>query len=360
MRLERFLVTATLAGSFALVSLAADESRPAVTQEELTISYPFVTPVFGLDTARDGSLLVADAGAGIVRFRGGRGRLIADLPSVSDVAPAWFGLVAVTGGTTDPNQETPLRRKLFRVVGGETRQVADLAAFEASVNPDGGVIESNPFDVEALWDGSALVADAAANALLMVDRNGHVDWIATLPSEVVSTTNVKELEGCPNGPPLICNLPPEIPAEAVATSVAVGPDGAFYVGELKGFPAPTGRSRIWRIKPHARHARCGESADCRVVADGFTSIVDLSFGSDGTLHVVELDEASWYAIEVTQTPIGGTVNACRRQRWTGSWQCDVEAGGLLMPTAATVDTRGRVRVVVNALIPGSAEIVTLP
>jgi len=42
------------------------------------------------------------------------------------------------------------------------------------------------------------------------------------------------------------------------------------------------------------------------------------------------------------------------------WVCDVEAGGLFMPTAATVDKRGRVRVVVDALIPGAAEVIALP
>jgi hypothetical protein len=157
-----------------------------------------------------------------------------------------------------------------------------------------------------------------------------------------------------------CNLPPMIPAEAVATSVAIGPDGAYYVGELKGFPAPTGASRVWRIKPGARHARCGESSDCTVIADGFTSIVDLTFGWDGTLHVVELDEASWFAIEVTGNPRGGTVSACKRDRWSRTWNCQVEAGGLLMPTAATVDHRGRLRVVTNALIPGQATVITVP
>jgi hypothetical protein len=205
-----------------------------------------------------------------------------------------------------------------------------------------------------------VVADAAANALLVVDREGNVDWVATLPSELVSTDNVKQLFGCPSGPPDICNLPPELPAEAVVTSIAVGPDGAYYVGELKGFPAPTGRSRIWRIKPNARHATCGASPDCRVILDGFTSIVDLTFGWDGTLHVVELDEASWFAIEVTGTPIGGTVSACKRPPGTGSWICDVEAAGLVMPMAATVDHGGRLKVVTNALIPGAAEIITVP
>jgi hypothetical protein len=331
---------------------------PTLAHESRTSTYPFATPVFGLDTAVDGSLLVADAGAGIVRLRHNRGTLIAELPTVTDIAQTWFGLFAVTGGTTDPSQETPLRRKLFKVVSGRVTQLADLAAFEAAVNPDGGVIESNPFDVAALWNGSALVADAAANALLIVDHKGNIDWVATLPMELVSTENVKQLLGCPAGPPDICNLPPMIPAEAVATSVAVGPDGAYYVGELKGFPAPTGASRIWRITPHARHAQCGASPDCTVIADGFTSIVDLSFGRDGTLHVVELDEASWFALEI-QAPAGGTVTACQRQRETGTWGCDVEAAGLFMPMAATVDFRGRVHVVTSALVPGAAEVITL-
>jgi hypothetical protein len=330
---------------------------PLIAQESAASSYPFATPVFGIDTAFDGSLLVADAGAGIVRLPRTGGSLIAELPTVTDVAPTWFGMLAVTGGTTDPSQETPLRRKLFKVVQGKATPVADLAAFEASVNPDGGVIDSNPFDVAALWNGSALVADAAANALLIVNHKGNVDWVATLPTELVSTDNVKQLAGCPNVPADICSLPPEIPAEAVATSVAVGPDGAYYVGELKGFPAPIGQSRIWRIKPHARHATCGTSADCTVIADGFTSIIDLKFGWDGTLYVVELDEGSWFALE-EEAPLGGTVNACKRQ--AGSWICDVKAGGLLMPTAATVDFRGKVRVVTNALIPGAAGVVTLP
>jgi hypothetical protein len=337
-------------------------------QESSGSSYLFATPVFGIDTAFDGSLLVADAGAGIVRLRHGGGSLIAELPGVSDVAPTWLGLFAVTGGAPDQTIPQPLGRKLFRVLHGKVTQLADLGAFEASANPDGGAIESNPFDVAALWNGSAIVADAAANALLVVDHKGRVDWIATLPAELVSTANVKELLGCPaippppdpSAPPNPCNLPPMIPAEAVATSVAIGPDGAFYVGELKGFPAPTGESRIWRIKPNARHSRCGESPDCTVIADGFTSIIDLTFGWDGTLHVVELDEASWFAVEVTRTPRGGTVNACKRQRWTREWACEVEAAGLLMPTAATVDLRGKLRVVTNALIPGAAEVITVP
>src|SRR5437588_12794435 len=44
--------------------------------------YDYATPIFGLATAPDGSLVVADAGAGIVQLRKGRGSLIAQLPAV--------------------------------------------------------------------------------------------------------------------------------------------------------------------------------------------------------------------------------------------------------------------------------------
>ena len=46
----------------------------AVTALTVTASiYPFATPVYGLAASPDGSLLVADAGAGIVEIRNGVG-----------------------------------------------------------------------------------------------------------------------------------------------------------------------------------------------------------------------------------------------------------------------------------------------
>ena len=207
---------------------------------------PFAT---GLKNARilavapDGSLLVADNGAGVVELRKGEGHLIVELPGVTDVAPIGrSNMFALTGAG-----EADTAAKLFRVSRGGLRELADLAAFEANVNPDGRGIKSNPFDVAALSGGKALVADAAGNDLLIVDQQGHVDWVATFPDQLVSTANAKQLVGCPNPPPefeSVCGLPEMIPAQAVAASVAIGPDGAYYVGELKGFPGPTGASRV--------------------------------------------------------------------------------------------------------------------
>jgi hypothetical protein len=342
------LVTAVFIGLL-LAPLAAHDDAPP--------SFPYATPVFGLADANNGSLFVADAGAGIVELRKGKGRLIAELPGVTDVAPIVPHIMFATTGGVPDGPAPPTARKLFLILHESVHEFADLGAFEASVNPDGGAIDSNPFDL-AVTPHGIVVADAAANALLIVDWLGRVDWIATLPNEVVPTSNVKALAHCPAGPPPICGLPDAIPAQPVTASVAIGPDGAYYVGELKGFPAPTGRSRIWRIAPGTRHAQCGSSPKCSVVAQGFTSIIDLKVDSDGrTLYVVELDEASWFAIEGGfGGAIGGTVNACRLR--TGG--CSTIASGLTMPIAVTEGKKGQLFGLVNALIPGAAAVIPLP
>ena len=45
--------------------------------------------------------------------------------------------------------------------------------------------------------------------------------------------------------------PPQamMPMQAVPTSVVRGPDGAYYVSQLTGFPFPAGGSSIWRVVP---------------------------------------------------------------------------------------------------------------
>jgi hypothetical protein len=39
----------------------------------------------------------------------------------------------------------------------------------------------------------ALVADAAGNSLLVVDRRGNIDWVATVPDQVVDRHGEKDL-----------------------------------------------------------------------------------------------------------------------------------------------------------------------
>ncbi|MCW9708344.1 ScyD/ScyE family protein [Fodinibius salsisoli] len=313
----------------------------------------FASPLFGLTTSPNGDIFVADAGFGVVSTTGGTEIM---LPGVTDMSPlGQSSMWALEGLSGAPEEDTG--QGLYRLSKGQTRLIVDLYDFEAENNPDGGAIDSNPFDVQSLGGQSALVADPGANALLKVSNQGHVKVLAVFPNELVSTENIKNLEECPSESPL-CGLPPNIPAQPVPTSVAIGPDGYYYVGELKGFPAPTGASNIWRVSPDASEAVCGSSPDCVKVFDGgFTSIIDLAFDENGILHVAELDELSWFAVEVLGPGAiaGGTINACD----LSSLNCSEVATGIPILTAITFGKDGVLWATQNALIPGAAEVIAI-
>jgi hypothetical protein len=310
----------------------------------------FTTPLFGMDAGVK-RVFVADAGSGIVRVKGNARRLVVPLPGVADVALVkGKSMLAVTGAPDS---------MLYRIRDYVAEPLADLGAYEAKVNPDGGEVDSNPFAVAKLPGGRALVADAGGNSVLIVERDGTINWVATLPHRMTSTKHAKELAGCPEPADpefdFVCELPARIPAEGVATSVAVGPvglDNAWYVGELRGFPATPGTSRIWRIEPGTRRANCGESPRCTVFADGFTSIVDLDLARDRSLHVVEFDEASWLAVEIGQAT-KGSIDACNLR--TG--RCP-RVTRLVMPSAVA-STRTRTFATVMSLVAGQADVVRI-
>ncbi|KAB2812803.1 ScyD/ScyE family protein [Pimelobacter simplex] len=185
------------------------------------------------------------------------------------------------------------------------RPVADISAYQAH-DPDpwdqeGFPADSNPFGLVALRDGTVLVSDAAGNDLLRVwPRTGRIKTVARLMPRLVRVP-----AGLPDVPPEEGGpLPPAgtpILSEPVATSVTVGADGYWYVGELRGFPATPGTSQIWRIKPGTRNATCDplhpRKGACKRYADGFTSITDLAAGPKG-IYALELSKKSWLGFEL--------------------------------------------------------------
>ena len=151
---------------------------------------------------------------------------------------------------------------------GRIQRVADLWAFERDVNPDAVVgnpaIDSNPVDV--LFDrGRFVVADAGGNAIDVVQPWGRISNLALFANRLVPN---------PFGGP-------DIPMQAVPTSVVEGPDHQYYVSQLTGFPFPPGGANVYRVDPR--------SGAVTVVASGFTNIMDLDFGKDRTLYVLEID-----------------------------------------------------------------------
>jgi hypothetical protein len=171
--------------------------------------------------------------------------------------------------------------------GAKPTVIANLAAFEANNNPDNGAgpgarfgapaIDSNPYDFVP-YRGGYVVADAGANDLLSVRPNGRTRVLAVFPTQVEKLTpEVARKIGASSSTR-------SIRVQSVPTSVAVGPDGALYVGELTGSPFQAGRARIWRVVPGKKPA---------LYASGFTNIVDLAF-SHRNLLVLEIASRGLY------------------------------------------------------------------
>ena len=136
---------------------------------------------------------------------------------------------------------------------GKWRPVTDVSAYEATVNPHPTAVDSNPYGVLAL-PGKQIVADAGANALLEIHANGDMSTLAVFPARPTRST------------------------DAVPTAVVVGPDGAYYVSELTGVPFAENAARIYRVVP-------GNAPE--VYLTGFKTVIDLDFGPDGSLYVLE-------------------------------------------------------------------------
>jgi DNA-binding beta-propeller fold protein YncE len=177
-------------------------------------------------------------------------------------------------------------RVLYRQdLAGNIEPVLDIAAYQET-DPDpfdqeGEPTESNPYGLAILSTGDALVADAAGNDLLRVTPDGDASTMARFDVESISTSHLPPEEG----------LPARIDAEAVPTTVTIGPDGWVYVGELKGFPFRPRTSRIWRIDPNADGALCSvntPTASCARIRGRFTAIQDIAFNRrTSTLYVYQ-------------------------------------------------------------------------
>ena len=185
--------------------------------------------------------------------------------------------------------------QLYRIdADGLAQSVADLADYETTVNPDAdepgnAEPDSNAHGLAETPEGAA-IADAGANTLLLVDAGGVISTLAVFPVVMQPAPPDSEAEPDPDAEP------PMIPMDPVPTGVALGDDGALYVGELTGFPFPPGGAAVYRVAP-------GEEPS--VYADGFTNVIDVEFALDGTLYVLELAHEGLLSAGEDGPPMGG-------------------------------------------------------
>lgn len=363
---------ALAAGVLAIAAPAASAGAPGPQVIATGLDNPR-----GLDFGLGGELWVAEAGRGgsdctlenpeggagcfgktgaITKIdkRGNKKRVVSNLPSVasqsgneasgpSDISFTLGGLLGyfTVGLGANPAQreqypQTAGMGKLYRVLPtGHVAGVAgDVAGYEAAHNPDAdqptAEVDSNPNSVDATGLHVA-VADAGGNSLIRYGLRGP-ETLGVIPFKMSPAPEIPDFPVPPGTP---------IPTQSVPTSIVRGPDGAYYVGQLTGFPFPTGGASVWRIVPGQAPTE---------YATGFTTINDLAFGKDGALYVLQMTSATLIG---PPTP-GKLIRVPKRGPRT-----EIAPGTLTSPTGLAVD--GNYAYVANkGDQAGAGEIVKLP
>lgn len=296
--------------------------------EGQTGAVALVTP-FGTWNVLSGLASVQeDEGAGgpvAVAFDRGRAAVL-----FQDTAVNPDGSTGVQGPGSDSFGKLLLARPFSRSL----RVGADLAAF-AAANPQdpatlGGApgqettYDSDPFNVVGYRGGFA-ITDAAANDVLWLSPWGQLSILDRLPTIPTPFNGIT------------------INAQPVPTSLAVGPDGALYVGELVGFPGQPGTSSIYRIVPGHVPA---------LVASGLTSVTAIAFDREGRLLATEYNTGGLLS---PPTVPGALV---RIDISTGT-VTTLPVSGLFQPTGVAVDFRGDVYVSNHGNSAGTGEVLRI-
>lgn len=222
---------------------------------------------------------------------------------------------------------------------GGWEYIADVGTYETQNDPDRefytpAKLDTNPYGLLAEPSGRALVVtDAGGNSLLHIDADGDTSTRAVFPPH-----------------------PPGSRDDSVPTAVEVGPDGAYYIGELSGFPVVPGAAKIYRV------GRGSELPE--VCLTGFTTIIDIAFDHEANLYVLQ------YTTNPQTQPEGMLMRVApertaARDREDRSVMCAQYAAGarstvvrgLTNPTSVAVGPDGALYVSNRGIFPGTGQVI---
>lgn len=217
--------------------------------------------------------------------------------------------------------------RLYRLLpNGNFEDVTDVAAYEAANDPNQDGLDSNAYGLLVL-PGRQVFTDAGGNDLVEIDAAGRMRTLATFADRTVSAFGTV------------------FQMDAVPTCVAEGPDGALYVGQLTGIPFPVGGANVYRV-PSA-------GGTPEVFASGFSGIIDLTFGHDGRLYVLQI---------ANNVLLGFILN-----QWTGALyqvapdgtRTELAPGELFAPGGIAFGPDGALYVTNKSILSGEGEVLRI-
>lgn len=300
MRNVKAILGATAAATASALFVAAPATAEPVVSDP--IAENLLTPL-QLDATGSGVYVAQFFGAPVVRIKpnGDVVDFIEDAGQITAVAKrGQQAAYTFLGGSED----APVTKLKVRKSNGRLMTLANLGRFERRENPDadnrygvrgvgerceariatedqprGGIIDSNPYSVSAGPRGSWYVADAAANTLLQVRRNGDVRVVTVLrPVRQTISAPLKSALDLPR-----CTLGATYAFEPVPTDVQQADSGWLYTSLLPGGPEDPSlgaRGRLVRVNP--------DSGLQRTIAKGFVAATNVAVAPRGRVFVSEL------------------------------------------------------------------------
>ena len=173
--------------------------------------------------------------------------------------------------------------------------------------------------------GQALEASGPSswggNDILLVSDAGEIDTLAVLPPSP---------NPLPFGPPVY---------QAVPTGLALGLNGDILVGQLTGFPFPPAGASVFSLG----------GAVLDTLATGFTNLIDVALGANGSVYALEIDSDSLLGPSTTGSLFELSADGVRTLLF----------GGLESPTGLALGEDGLIYVAENGLSPLDGRVVAL-